>query len=52
VAAFIILVPQPVVGAIIVYTAGHMMVAGVELILSRLLNSRPWRKGFGVGGET
>ena len=40
VAAFIILIPQPVVGAIIVYTAGYMMVSGMELILSRLLNSR------------
>jgi hypothetical protein len=40
IAAFIIQIPQPVVGAIIVYTAGYMMVAGMELILSRLLNSR------------
>ena len=40
VAAFIILIPQPVVGAIIVYTAGYMMVTGMELVLSRLLNSR------------
>jgi xanthine/uracil permease len=40
VASFIIQIPQPVVGAIIVYTAGYMMVSGMELILSRLLNSR------------
>ena len=40
IAAFVIQIPQPVVGAIIVYTAGYMMVAGMELILSRLLNSR------------
>jgi xanthine/uracil permease len=40
VAAFVISIPQPVVGAIIVYTAGYMMVSGMELILSRLLNSR------------
>jgi xanthine/uracil permease len=40
VSAFIILIPQPVVGAIMVYTAGYMLVAGMELILSRMLNSR------------
>jgi len=40
VSAFIIQIPQPVVGAIIVYTAGYMLVLGMELILSRMLNSR------------
>jgi xanthine/uracil permease len=40
VSAFIIQVPLPVVGAIIVYTAGYMLVLGMELILSRMLNSR------------
>lgn len=40
IAAFIILLPQPVMGAIVVYTAGYMFVAGVQLILSRMINSR------------
>lgn len=40
VSAFIIQIPLPVVGAIIVYTAGYMLVLGMELILSRMLNSR------------
>jgi xanthine/uracil permease len=40
VATFITLIPQPVMGAIIVYTAGYMFVSGMELILSRMLNSR------------
>ena len=40
VAAFMILMPVPVVGAIIVYTAGFMLVVGMDLILSRMLNSR------------
>lgn len=40
VSTFITQIPQPVVGAIVVYTAGYMMVAGMELVLSRMLNSR------------
>ncbi|HFD81584.1 MAG TPA: hypothetical protein ENK05_14520 [Gammaproteobacteria bacterium] len=40
VSTFIIQIPLPVVGAIIVYTAGYMLVVGMELILSRMLNSR------------
>ena len=40
VSTFITQIPQPVVGAIVVYTAGYMLVAGMELILSRMLNSR------------
>ena len=40
VSVFIIQIPLPVVGAIIVYTAGYMLVLGMELILSRMLNSR------------
>ena len=40
VATFITLIPQPIVGAILVYTAGYMLVAGMELVLSRMLNSR------------
>jgi len=39
-ATLIILLPAAVVGAIMIYTAAYMMVAGVELILSRLLNGR------------
>ena len=38
--AFMAQIPLPVVGAIIVYTAGYMLVVGMELILSRMLNSR------------
>ena len=40
VSTFITQIPQPVVGAIVVYTAGYMLVAGMELVLSRMLNSR------------
>ena len=40
VSAFIVHIPLPVVGAIIVYTAGYMLVVGMELLLSRMLNSR------------
>lgn len=40
ISSFIIQIPLPVVGAIIVYTAGYMLVIGMELILSRMLNSR------------
>ena len=40
ISTFIIQIPLPVVGAIIVYTAGYMLVIGMELILSRMLNSR------------
>ncbi len=40
VSSFIIQIPLPVVGAIIVYTAGYMLVVGMELVLSRMLNSR------------
>jgi xanthine/uracil permease len=40
VSSFIVLIPLPVVGAIIVYTAGYMLVVGMELLLSRMLNSR------------
>jgi xanthine/uracil permease len=37
---FITTIPMPVMGAIIVYTAGFLMVAGMEMILSRMINSR------------
>jgi hypothetical protein len=40
VSSFMTLIPLPVVGALIIYTAGYMMVVGMELILSRLMNSR------------
>lgn len=33
-------IPDPVVGAILCYTSAYMMVAGMELILSRLLSTR------------
>ena len=33
-------IPQPVIGALLAYTAAFMMVAGMELILSRLLSER------------
>lgn len=40
VSTFMTLIPKPVVGAIIVYTAAYMIVVGMELILSRMLNTR------------
>jgi len=46
VSSFLIQLPQPVVGAIIVYAAGYMVVVGMELILSRLMNHR---RSFMVG---
>jgi xanthine permease XanP len=46
VSTFMIQLPQPVVGAIIVYAAGYMVVVGMELILSRLMNHR---RSFMVG---
>lgn len=46
VASFMIQLPQPLVGAIIIYAAGYMIVVGMELILSRLMNHR---RSFMVG---
>ncbi len=40
VSSLLTLIPLPVVGALIIYTAGYMMVIGMELILSKLMNSR------------
>jgi len=40
IASLMALIPLPVVGALIIYTADYMMVVGMELILSRLMNSR------------
>ncbi len=44
--ALIVYTPAPVVGAILVYTASFMIVAGMDLILSRLLNMK---RTFTVG---
>ncbi len=40
VTTFITLLPKPVIGAFLIYTAAYVMVSGAELILSRLLNAR------------
>jgi xanthine/uracil permease len=40
VTTFLTLLPRPVIGAFLVYTASYLLVAGAELILSRLLNQR------------
>ena len=45
---FIILLPKPVIGALLLYTAAYMMVSGAELVLSRLLNARR-RATVGLG---
>ncbi|MBE7374434.1 purine/pyrimidine permease [Pseudomonas sp. AL-54] len=34
------LTPAPVIGGILIYTAAYMLVAGMDLILSRMLNQR------------
>jgi xanthine/uracil permease len=34
------LTPAPVIGGILVYTAAYMMVAGMDMVLSRMLNER------------
>ena len=44
--ALIVFTPAPVIGAILVYTAAFMVVAGMDLILSRLLNMK---RTFTVG---
>lgn len=46
VATFLTLIPVPIMGALLVYTAGFMFVAGMQLILSRMINSR---RSFMVG---
>ena len=38
--AFIAQLPQPIRGAILVYTAGYMLVSGMQLAMSRMLNNR------------
>jgi len=45
-AGLIVLTPESVVGGVLVYTAAFMMVTGMDLILSRMLNSR---RTFTVG---
>ncbi len=53
IAMFIVVLPAAVVGAIMIYAAAYMMVAGAELILSRLLNSRRRAAvGFGLAAGT
>jgi xanthine/uracil permease len=44
--ALIVFTPPPVIGAMLVYTAAFMIVAGMDLILSRLLNMK---RTFTVG---
>lgn len=40
VVAALALIPRPVIGALMVYTASYMMVAGMELVQSRMLSER------------
>jgi hypothetical protein len=47
--AFIAQLPQPIRGAILVYTAGYMVVSGMQFALSRMLNNR---RMFMVGLST
>ncbi len=46
VSTLIVLAPGPVVGGILVYTAAFMIVAGMDLVLSRMLNTK---RSFVVG---
>lgn len=45
-ASLVVLTPEPVIGGILVYTASFMIVAGMELILSRMINMK---RTFTVG---
>jgi xanthine/uracil permease len=47
--ALIVFTPPPVIGAMLVYTAAFMIVAGMDLILSRLLNMK---RTITVGPQT
>jgi hypothetical protein len=38
--AWLTMIPRPVIGALIVYTSAYMIVAGMELIQSRMLSER------------
>lgn len=44
--SLIAIMPAPVLGAILIYTAAFMIVAGMELILSRMLNAK---RSFTIG---
>lgn len=46
VSTLIVLAPPPVVGGILIYTAAFMIVAGMDLVLSRMLNTK---RSFVVG---
>lgn len=46
VSTLIVLAPAPVVGGILIYTAAFMIVAGMDLVLSRMLNTK---RSFVVG---
>ena len=46
VSTLIVLAPGPVIGGILIYTAAFMIVAGMDLILSRMLNTK---RSFVVG---
>jgi xanthine/uracil permease len=46
VSALIVLTPAPVVGGLLIYTSAFMIVAGMDLILSRMLNAK---RSFTVG---
>lgn len=49
VALLIIMTPLPVIGGILIYTATFMIVAGMELILSRMMNAkRSFTVGFSI----
>ena len=37
---FITIIPRPVMGAIIIYTASFLVVTGMQMILSRMINNR------------
>jgi anti-anti-sigma factor len=37
---FITIIPRPVMGGIVIYTAGFLTVAGMQMILSRMINNR------------
>ncbi|NIZ07986.1 solute carrier family 23 protein [Pseudooceanicola sp. HF7] len=49
VALVIVLTPGPVVGGVLIYTAAFMIIAGMELVLSRMMNSkRSFTVGFSI----
>jgi xanthine/uracil permease len=39
-ASMLVVVPEPIIGAMMVYTASFLVVKGAELVLSRMLNAR------------